>query len=597
VAVGNRRIGPPADPPAPPLNEVNMRHPLPFVLALLLALLPRAAEARQQEADAQAPPEVVELVLEVANAPTTSRFDGPTRIGAGRTITGEVVVLDGPLSVDGRIEGDVVVVNGDLTVAEEGRITGTVLVVGGRVRAAPGGTVGGDVVQYPGRLRLVRTADGVRQAPGVSAGRRGLYVGGARITVRAGTNYNRVEGLPVLFGPIFQTGSRNPLRFEALGIWRTEHEKTRDDVGYIFRADQTFGPTEARLGLGVSAFSRVTPVESWGLSDLESSLAAFLFHVDYRDYFEERGWSVYGRAAIPGTGAQVRLEYTDHEIRTLQVSSPWSVLRNDEPWRPLPLVASGDLRTLSAELTWDERNDPERPSDGWFLRSRLTFGLGGDLLLPGPGEPVAGGEDAVGDVEIGAPVPVSTAFNSGFLDVRRYARLSPDHDLALRVVAGGSLNGDPLPPRLQHTLGGEGSLPGHRLMSRDCGARATEIAVERRDGGGRTTVFPRYGCSRIALFQAEYRGRLPLGFGDDGGWEEEGWAADGWIPDVDFSPGWALFFNAGRGWSQLEGAPDSDTAADVGVGLLLGKLGLYWAYPLTGDDRRVNFFVRLQRRF
>lgn len=568
------------------------------VFAAALALLACAGLAAQEpQAVNQAPPEVVELIVEVANAPTTSRFDGPTRIGDGRIITGEVVVLDGSLEVAGRIQGDVIVVNGDLSVAEGGRIDGAVLVVGGRVRSVPDGSVGGEVLQFSQRLSLVRTAEGVRQSPGVSAGRRGLYVGGARITVRAGTNYNRVEGLPVLFGPVFQAGSRNPLRFEALGIWRTEHDQTRDDLGYVFRADQTFGPPDARLGLGVSAFSRVTPVESWGLSDLEASLSAFLFHVDARDYFEERGWSLHARAALPGTGAEVRLEYTDHDVGGLQVGSPWSVRRNDEPWRPLPFVASGELRTLSAHLTWDERNDPERPTDGWFVRGRVTWGLGGDPALPAPGPPVPPEEGAVGDVQVGETMPVSASFNSGFVDVRRYARLSPDHDLALRVVAGGSLGGDPLPPRFQHALGGEGSLPGFRLMSRDCGARATEVAVQRREGEGMTTAFPYYGCSRFALFQAEYRGRLPVDLGGGGGWEEGGWDADGWIPDVDLSPGWAVFFNAGRGWSQMDGAPDSGTVADVGVGLLLGKLGIYWAYPLSGDDRGVNFFVRLQRRF
>lgn len=564
---------------------------------LILAVRPGHAAGQEPEIQNEAPPEVVELIVEVANASTTSRFNGFTRIGEERTITGEVVVLDGGLEVAGTVRGDVIVVNGDLSVADGGAITGAVLVVGGRIRAIPEGSVGGEVVQYPGRLRLVRSGGEVRQAPGVSAGRRGLYIGGARITVRAGTNYNRVEGLPVLFGPIFQTGSRNPLRFEALGIWRTVHDQTRDDVGYTFRAEQTFGPSAARLGLGASAFSRVTPIESWRVSDLEASLSTFLFHIDPRDYFEERGWTVYGRAAIPGSGAQLRLEYTDHEIRTLQVGAPWSVRRNDEPWRPLPLVASGDLRTLTTRLTWDERNDPERPTDGWFLDSHVTFGLGGGLVLPAPGRPVVPADGAVGDVQLGDPEPLSTSFNSGFVDLRRYARLSPDHDLALRVVAGGSLDGDPLPPRFQRTLGGVGTLPGYGLLSRDCGARSTEIAVDRRDGEGVTTVFPRYGCSRIALFQAEYRGRIPLSFGGDDEWEEESWDAEGWIPDVDLSPSWSLFFNAGRGWSQIEGAPDSDTVADLGVGVLLGKLGLYWAYPLHGDDRSVNFFVRLQRRF
>jgi hypothetical protein len=42
---------------------------------------------------------------------------------------------------------------------------------------------------------------------------------------------------------------------------------------------------------------------------------------------------------------------------------------------------------------------------------------------------------------------------------------------------------------------------------------------------------------------------------------------------------------------------DSPTRADLGVGLFLGGLGLYWSYPLSNRAEGVNFFVRLQRRF
>ena len=42
---------------------------------------------------------------------------------------------------------------------------------------------------------------------------------------------------------------------------------------------------------------------------------------------------------------------------------------------------------------------------------------------------------------------------------------------------------------------------------------------------------------------------------------------------------------------------DSDTLADLGLGFFVGKVGLYLALPLTGEERDVRFFVRLQHRF
>ena len=40
-----------------------------------------------------------------------------------------------------------------------------------------------------------------------------------------------------------------------------------------------------------------------------------------------------------------------------------------------------------------------------------------------------------------------------------------------------------------------------------------------------------------------------------------------------------------------------DFAADAGFGLRLGRIGLYWALPLSGHDDGINFFVRIGSRF
>jgi hypothetical protein len=365
---------------------------------------------------------------------------------------------------------------------------------------------------------------------------------------------------------------------------RTESESTRDDLGYRIRLEQRIG-VPATLTFGGSAYSEVTPIEDWGLTDLETSVATFFLHRDYRDYFERQGFSLFAGMRVPDTELDLRLEYRNEDHFGVSLASPWTLRRREEPWRPLPLVASGELETVTLSALLDARNDRDEPTDGWYADARVTRGIGGELALP----------DMFG-LLIDNGASSSTDFTTGFLDLRRYARIGPGADLTFRTVLAGSLDGGALPAQFQHALGGEGSLPGYRPFSQDCGARS--VSFERVDGEGDPScerVFGRYGCDRIALFQVEYRGHLSFDLGLDP--DEEDWENWDWYPAVDLTPSWAVFFNAGRGWSRLAAGSDTETVADLGVGVFLGDLGLYWAYPLTGEDRRGNFFIRLQRRF
>ena len=562
-----------------------------------------AAPAQQRVEDADLPRSVAEEVVAVFNDPATVRLSAPATIPEGSTIVGDVGVLGGPVTVAGRVEGGLIVVNGDVTFTGPGRVTGDLLVIGGRVEGAEAGAVGGTLIVYGESLPYRRRGDRIEISEPREP-RRPLRTdfgpGNSHFTIRAGTSYNRVEGLPVMFGPIVETRGDHPFRVEALGIWRTESGLSLDDeeLGYRLRVEQRFG-WSPRLALGATVHSEVRPIEDRGLSDLETSLATFFLHKDYRDHVEREGWSVYARTEVPSADLEATLEYADENHAFAPVGSPWTLRKNDDPWRPQPLVGTGDLRTLTATVLHDGRNDPDDPSDGWYALGRLTRGVDGDLTLPGydgPAGPVA--DEAV---------PVPSDFTDGLLDLRRHLRVSPDADLALRLVAAGALGDTPVPPQHQHALGGEGSLPGYRLFSLDCGARDRTFRVPREaeeDEDPFEPVFAAYGCDRTLLFQAQYRGHLffDLSWDDeDDDWEED-WD---WYPAVDFSPSWVAFVNAGRGWvsdAPRWGVPgleraDSESLVDVGFGVFLGDLGLLWALPLQGDDRGVNFFVRLSRRF
>lgn len=576
-----------------------MKKGLVFLAVLFQVLGSRASGQERTIEETDLPRWVEEDVINFFNDPTTIHFTGRARIPTTRVVVGDVAALGGPFTIAGEVDGDLVVVNGDLVLETGAVVTGSVLVVGGRVFGEDVGEIGEDLRVFDEPLRYIQRGDQIS-----SAGRRSedegfgpnFPWGDARFTVKSGQNYNRTEGLPVMFGPSFRTSGPNPLRLDLLAIWRTDmgFELNEDDFGYDLRAQQYLGGRR-NLSVGGTFFSMVDPIEDWGITNLEASLTTFILHEDYRDYYERQGWSLFTEFRFPYTPVRFRAEYFEEDHDFMPVASPWSITKNDDPWREQPLVAEGTVRFLEGNITVDTRNDYNDPTDGWLAKAVIRRGIGGDLAIP------AHLASAEGLSETIDPQDFDTDFLTGFLDLRGYLRINPGSSLNLRGVAGGALNGVPLPPQYQHALGGVGSLPGHHMFAQDCGARDTKRVFDHEtdDGTVRSQVVPSYGCDRFALFQAEFRGNLFMDWSP--GWNDEGdpWDDDWtWYPDIDFSPNWAAFFNAGRAWS-IEG-DDTDTLMDVGVGIFFGDLGMYFAYPLTEDengDRDGNFYIRLSRRF
>jgi len=568
---------------------------IPSIAALVsLALThPVAAQERLVEG-VELPAGVAAEVVAFLNRPDIVRFDGPARIPEGGVIDGDVGVIGGPVTLLGTVRGALVVVNGDVEFGEAGRVEGDVTIVGGRVVERFPSSVAGTLRVYEQSLAFAERDGRISFRGGEDDEERGAAFlwGRSRFMIRSSGTFNRVEGLPVLFGPIVEGGSANPWRVDVMGLWRSESGLTldADEMGYLFRAQKRIG-AEPTLLLGGSYHSLISPLASEGVTDLESSLSTFLFHKDYRDYVERTGWSA--SVGLQMSPITVRLTYGDEDHAFVPESSPWTLRRNDDPWRPQPLVAEGPLRTLVGELVLDDRNDPEDPSDGWYLSAQWTRGLSGELTIPAAIRPTEVGSEPV----IVPARSLDVGLTAGSIDLRRYNRVTPDAELNVRALYGGSLDGDPLPSQFQQALGGEGTLPGYRLFDLDCGARADRLELDREpfddDEDASNAVHPYYGCDRTLLFQVEYRQRLPvdLNLGDE---ERDGWD---WYPIIDPDLTWIVFFDVGRGWSESDASLDTRTLTDVGTGLQVGDLGVYWAWPLEGDERGVSFFVRLQRRF
>lgn len=138
---------------------------------LLLSALPASAAG-----------EAVALRLE----PGSVTKDQLVAVGRDLIVEGEaladVAALDGSVAVSGRVNGDVLVLRGDVRLAPTARIGGDVFVVGGTIHAARGAQAGGRMVSYPTASHAWLT---LLEGPSVGLGFASRLVVGAKLALLA----------------------------------------------------------------------------------------------------------------------------------------------------------------------------------------------------------------------------------------------------------------------------------------------------------------------------------------------------------------------------------------------------------------------------
>jgi hypothetical protein len=543
-------------------------------------------------------------------------------------------VLAGPLTVSGRVHGSVVVVNGDAVLRPGARIDGDLLVVGGVVEGRGEGVVGGEVRWYGDSLvyhqeggRLVADGDGPEELTRFGRWVRRPEPTGSHLRLRTQGAYNRVEGLPILFGPTFRQRTRwGELRVDAVRVLRTARtfKWETDHLGHDVGAEVQPGRIRG-LVVGGRAFNLVGTVQSWQLKDSEVGLASFFLHRDFRDYYDRHGAQGYVRVGVGR--ASLRMGYGGERWGSLSVRDPFTLLRNGDRWRPNPAMDDGWLRLATAGLRIDTRNDVQDPWIGWLITADVEHGASRALRLApssfGVRGTSAGGCGATRPC--GPAVAGPIAYTRGFVDVRRYNRISADGQLNLRLVLDGWLGGDPLPLERRVSLGGPGTLPGFGFRDRGDGRAdvltcsvplpVTPAGAPRSTSGSPPEGVPAE-CERLALGQVEYRGSLRISIGDD--WPDE--KVDGkqrrrgWFHfDYHRVGQWVVFADAGRGWlvhtsgattvpSTLSVRPGGlprlgSFHTDVGAGLDFAVIGFFVAKATSDVRQPATFFVRLRHRF
>ena len=375
------------------------------------------------------------------------RFKGDAVIEENELVDGDVIVLNGTLEIDGEIDGDVLAIYGDVDLGSTALVKGDVISVNGKVWTEDESTIRGDIVVTHISIEddedsgiTIETRD--RDTYGRETKKYDRWPDDSEEVVWA--DYNRVDGITL------------GLQFPRPGWWANR----RHNFALIGKGGYSFVSQRWQYKVGLERWTKggfrftvggeihdLTDTEDrWIICDHENALAAFFLKEDFRDYYRREGYSFYASQNF-GKNVKVTATYHNDNFRNVEKGTNWSLFGRNKTFRENPfalpyeysLVNGFDtalpIKSISAILNIDTRNNKSRPSSGWFI--------------------TAFGERA------GQELDNIYQFERVIVDIAHYIPLSWDEHISLRVRAGSSTG--LLPPMYQYDLGGISTLRGTRF--------------------------------------------------------------------------------------------------------------------------------------
>jgi hypothetical protein len=311
------------------------------LLAALLA--PTAISAQDVVLREPGPERVASIVRSAASSPHALRAGtGNLLLPRDSVVTTSLLVLGQPTYLSSRVQGDVVVVGGDLYLRPGSQITGRAIAIGGGVYRTMLGTVGGAIESY--RDDHYAIAEGANQYELSYEGRRRdrpPVFQSAGVSGLLLPTYDRVDGVSVPVGVLLTLGDR------AVEIQPTATYRSRlgvVDPGVLLRI-----APERALRVEAEGGRSTRTNDAWIYSDLINSATALAFGNDTRNYFRADGGTARVIGHVERTGVVFEPFVGGRYEKVSPITSIGNVFsfsgRNsiEHMARPNPLVEPGEI--------------------------------------------------------------------------------------------------------------------------------------------------------------------------------------------------------------------------------------------------------------
>lgn len=335
------------------------------VMLVGVLLLVDVASAQSVQLQSNVQDSAAILLAELLDRGDFVLADRDTLIGPDEVVSGDLLVVGARLTLEGRIEGGVAVVEGEFFVRPRATIVGPIAVLGrGGAYMSGLADAGRPVYAHPRNdVRVTRSGDvltiRVLPPPPPPAVRLPNIIGLDLPT------YDRVNGLSLAWGPEIRFGGGDTAVVTIRPTVGLRATRGRVD-GAI---DLLLRPSRHAVISARAARTTRTP-DAWIRGPLANSLSSLLVQSDTRDYFESDELSLtVGRAPPPPLIQGDRfftpsLTLRASRDRSLQARDPWTLLSESDGWRENPSIDDGEILSIiaAARAGWEGASSSFRAS-------------------------------------------------------------------------------------------------------------------------------------------------------------------------------------------------------------------------------------------
>jgi hypothetical protein len=327
-------------------------------LAALLIVGRAALSDAQQVTVRDAGPGIVGRYLQTILAQASTRVvvaDAYT-LASDSAVGGDLVVIGRRADIAGRVDGDVVVVGGDLFIKPRALIRGEAIAIGG---GAYGSLLGGAFRGLTSHRDF--TYDAERTASGIELRYRETYVessaGPVTLPFVYGLrlpSYDRSNGLSLPFGPMIEVGRAE---LSAVATYRSQLGRIDPAVdGHLY--------FHRKLWLEGFVGRESRSNEDWIDNRISNTMGALLGGHDERNWYRaDAAWmSVNRMFETPTMTATYAVGGSFERASAVRpglvpTGGPWSLMERTDPegmFRPNPQIAGGDIASVtgSASYRW-----------------------------------------------------------------------------------------------------------------------------------------------------------------------------------------------------------------------------------------------------
>ena len=422
-------------------------------------------------------------------------------------VDSHVLVLEATARISGRIEGDVLVVDGDLFLRTRGRVAGDVVVLGGGFYDSDLAEIGGGVTYRPNLLIRVRPTAGDYEIFSVEAERDAFELDGT-LGFHIPT-YQRVDALTLGWGAI--------ARFDGVAGRPDLEGSVRFLTGpgaFEGSLRNSWYPS-SRLRLGVHGSRETRSMDRWIRSTWYNSLATLVADDDAFDYYR-------------GTRAGVESEWRSkpppiwedaptwsvtfgafwERAKSLEARDTWAIFESPAPEgmpaarHPNPAVDDGDYYSIVGSFEWMKRERAGRTAFGIGLEYGIDGRENESAYVPPPSSGATTRRASLASAARTVGEPEYFLMAEGRLSTRRVLPWGHAFDAFAisRVRIGGHV-----PRQRYSTLGGPGTIATLPLRS----MRGPELLYA--DAG---YAVPILGMATLGGLDAFVRGSAGSAWGD-----------------------------------------------------------------------------------